>query len=70
MHLKNHRPTVEDDAIMWRSDKLSKSAWISLYFDLYRQCFGEMETTEQEIIEDAERRLQILKDNGIYGKGK
>ena len=59
MHLKNFKPAVHDNAIMWRADKLSKTAWISLYFDLYRQCFGESETTEQEIIEDAERRLRM-----------
>jgi hypothetical protein len=70
MHLKNFRPAVDDDAIMWRSDKMSKAAWISLYFDLYRQCFGETETTEQQVVEDAENRLQILKANGIFGQRK
>jgi len=49
-----------------RYDALSKAAWASIYFDLYRQCFGDT-TPEEEIMADAERRLEILKQNDIYG---
>jgi hypothetical protein len=65
MHMKNNPPAIERE--QWaRFEKLSKAAWASIYFDLYRQCFGE-ETSDAEIMAEAESRVQILKDNGLFG---
>ena len=47
-----------------RADKLSKSDWMDVFCDLYRQTHGEQSTPEQ-MLADAERRLMILKANGV-----
>ena len=47
-----------------RFDKISKAAWADIYFDLYCQAMGENKTPA-EAMEDAEKRLAILKENEI-----
>lgn len=60
----NKRPAdIQDRGIAAEAFRLSKSDWTDLYFDLYRQCFGESESTEREIMDDAKARLDILKAN-------
>jgi hypothetical protein len=57
----NKRPAdIQDEAVRAAAFKLSKSDWTDLYFDLYRQCFGET-CAEAEIMQDATRRMKILK---------
>ncbi len=59
----NKRPAdIQDRRIEAEAFKLSKSDWTDLYFDLYRQCFGET-IEEREIMDDAKVRLEILKYN-------
>lgn len=41
------------------------SRWKRLYFDLYRQTCGDEEASDDEVMHDAYRRMQILKDNGL-----
>lgn len=53
-----------DQKLRCQAEKISKGAWMDLYVDLYCQCFGE-EKSEEEILDDAENRLRILKANGI-----
>ena len=48
-----------------RAAKISKTAWMDLYYDLYAQTHGEAEATQEAVIADAENRLRILKLNGI-----
>lgn len=48
-----------------RAGEISKTAWMDLYYDLYQQTYGESETNQVVVIEDAERRLKLLKLNGI-----
>jgi hypothetical protein len=43
-----------------RYTKLSKADWSDLYFDLFRQINGE-DQTDETIMQDAEKRLDILK---------
>jgi hypothetical protein len=43
-----------------RFAKISKADWADLYFDLFRQINGE-ETADEAIMQDAEKRLNILK---------
>ncbi len=52
------------EAVGWRAEAISKTAWMDLYADLYRAVHGE-DVPASEIIEDAERRLTILKANGL-----
>lgn len=44
--------------------RLSKSDWADVFCDLYRQAFGD-DALPQEILDDAERRLALLKAQGI-----
>lgn len=64
MHLKNRRPemlfTENTRAALSAFEKLSKSDWCDLYFDLYRQVFGETETGEA-VMADVAERIEILK---------
>ena len=75
VYITDHR----DEAL---SDALSKTAWIDLYIDLYRQVFNETAPV-LDVMADAYRRLTILEDQGIrerssatasawrkYGKGR
>lgn len=58
----NKRPAdIADPAVAAEAFRLSKADWTDLYFDLYRQCFGESESGEQEIIDDAKNRIEILR---------
>lgn len=54
----NNSPTV-------RADKISKTAWMDLYYDLFQQVYGENVANEFTVIQDAENRLKVLKQNGI-----
>jgi len=56
----NRRPEINNGKVLDAVDKISKSDWIDAYFDLYRQMGGEG-ASEQEILENAQRRLKILK---------
>ncbi len=53
---------INDREVRLRFAKISKASWAELYFDLYRQCFGE-DASEEACIQDAEHRLQTLKAN-------
>lgn len=56
----NKRSPEIDETLYNRYAKLSKADWADIYFDLYRQVFGETKTDE-EIMQDAERRALLLK---------
>lgn len=58
-------PRVDKQSIPVRAEKISKTAWMDLYYDLYMQTHGEDVTTQTVVIKDAERRLKLLKQNGI-----
>ena len=47
-----------------RFDKLSKADWADVFCDLYRQVNGECSTPE-EMLRDAERRIELLKAQGL-----
>lgn len=52
--------------ITCRSARISKTAWMDLYFDLYTQTHGEEFVNKPEVVlADAEARLKILKANRI-----
>lgn len=53
------------DASGPRAERISKNAWMDLYADLYLQVFGSEDVPASEILDDAERRLRILRQNGI-----
>lgn len=53
---------IESREVRMRFAKISKASWAELYFDLYRQCFGEV-ASEEECMQDAEKRLQTLQAN-------
>lgn len=53
---------INDREVRMRFAKISKASWAELYFDLYRQCFGE-NASEEDCMLDAEHRLQTLKAN-------
>lgn len=63
-HIKNRKPefwfTEDTGKAMARFDKISKADWCDLYFDLYRQVFGETASGE-EIMVDIQKRIEILK---------
>jgi hypothetical protein len=44
-----------------RYARISKADWSDLYFDAVRQLYGET-MTDEEIMQDAEKRLEILKN--------
>ena len=52
---------IVDAEVREKAFDLSKSDWTDLYFDLFKQVFGES-STETAIMGDAERRLKILAD--------
>lgn len=54
------RPPEMSQDLQVRYAKMSKADWADLYFDLYRAESGE-DVPEEEIMQDAERRLEILK---------
>lgn len=56
----NKRSPEMADELLSRYAKMSKADWADLYFDLYRQCFGET-LPDEECMKDAERRLDTLK---------
>ena len=58
-------PRVDKNSLVVRAEKISKTAWMDLYYDLFQQCFGESETSQDSVLHDAEDRLKILKQNGI-----
>ena len=43
-----------------RYAQISKADWADLYFDVLRQIYGET-MSDEEIMQDAEKRLSILK---------
>lgn len=53
-------PQVDNENIMWRALDIPKSEWIEMYFDLYRQTCGDEQIDGEEIMQDAEKRRQIL----------
>lgn len=56
----NKRPPEMARALAGRYARISKADWADVYFDLFRQVFGENEPDET-IMQDAEKRLGILK---------
>lgn len=55
------RSSKQEQAV--RANAISKTAWMDLYYDLYQQVNGEV--SDEQVIADAERRLKILKANGM-----
>ncbi len=55
----NRAANVDQD-VRARAHKIPKSEWTEMYFDLYRQVFGK-DRTDDEIMQDAEKRRTILK---------
>lgn len=55
-----NRAANVDSKVRARAHKIPKSEWTEMYFDLYRQVFGET-CTDEEIMKDAEKRREILK---------
>jgi hypothetical protein len=60
-----HGLAAYNNAYAIRAHKISKTAWMDLYYDLFQQCFGESETSLESVVLDAEKRLKLLKQNGI-----
>jgi len=58
-------PRPNRQSIPSRAEAISKSAWMDLYYDLFAQTHGEDATNQATVLADAERRLKILKANGI-----
>jgi hypothetical protein len=58
-------PRIDSQSIPVRAEKISKTAWMDLYYDLFQQSHGEDVTTQEAVLADAEHRLHILKVNGI-----
>lgn len=56
---------LNSKSVVVRAEKISKTAWMDLYYDLYQQTHGESNTSQGAVLEDAERRLKLLKLNGI-----
>jgi len=50
---------IADPKVWVQAWRVSKASWTDLYFDLYRQTHGEG-ASEQEIMQDARRRLKAL----------
>jgi hypothetical protein len=48
-----------DESVCWRAHDIPKSEWTEMYFDLYRQVFGE-DSTDETIMQDAEKRRLLL----------
>lgn len=52
------------DSTGYRYSRLSKADWADVFCDLYRQCFGE-DAAPEAMLSDAERRVALLKVQGI-----
>ena len=57
--LNKRAPEMQQD-LFRRYAKISKADWADLYFDALRQLYGET-MSDEEIMQDAENRLEILK---------
>jgi len=55
-----NRAASVDQEVRPRAHKIPKSEWTEMYFDLYRQCFGE-DISDEEVMQDAEKRRETLK---------
>lgn len=60
LHPLNKRGPEIDEKLLPLYAKASKADWADLYFDLYRQCFGET-ASDGECMQDAMKRLDTLK---------
>lgn len=49
-----------DEELLGRYARMSKADWADLYFDALRQLYGDV-MSDEEIMQDAEKRLDILK---------
>lgn len=58
-------PRANNQSIPVQADKISKTAWMDLYYDLYQQTHGEENTSQTIVLADAKKRLEILRLNGI-----
>lgn len=47
-------------ALHKRYHAMSKADWVEVYRDLYRRCY-DMDSPEEDWMEDAERRREILR---------
>ena len=74
MPINKRAPTEFDGyqkgGTFWRFLKLSKADWADVYCDLYRQVFGDTESTSEQIIADAEQRIQLRKSQGIGSRSR
>lgn len=57
---KKRLPDAFQGGWYWDYMKLSKADWADVYADLYRQVFGA-DSEPRAILEDARRRLELLK---------
>lgn len=58
------RADIQSLSIRLDVEKFSKADWVDLYFDLFRQVFGE-QSPEEEIFQDAKKRRGMLRLNRI-----
>ena len=56
-------PRTGSQSATVRAVRISKTAWMDLYYDLYVQTHGE--ASPEVVIADVEKRLRILTANGI-----
>ena len=54
------RANIQSLTIRLDVEKFSKADWVDMYFDLYRQVFGE-QSSEDETFQDAKNRREILR---------
>lgn len=53
-------PQFGNKAESYAAMEIPKHVWIDLYADLYRQCFGESETTDRAILADVLQRCEYI----------
>lgn len=60
-------PRIDRKSPSVRADKISKTAWQDLYFDLFLQTTHDVKEsiTQEVVIADAEKRLKSLKKYGV-----
>lgn len=56
-------PRLNTACVAVRAHKISKTAWMDLYYDLYQQTHGDAD--QETVLADAIERLGILKANGL-----
>jgi hypothetical protein len=60
IEVKKQRLPEMDQELYGRYMKIPKADWANVYFDLFRQIYGEYRSDE-EVMQDVEMRLDMLK---------